>query len=259
MVGFADSTGDVMKSPTVGCSRRLVLINSSTIPCSTPCASLSSPNWTVVDAALGWPPPPKGSKRSFKLTCFTFTPALTLPIIIMVDARFPASLSDSVLRLSTSNAKVTNSSKSICPSPSVSIASNMVLMDSSLEITPEDANAAPISDRSKYPDASISFLSNEACSRLLLRAISPPFHASASIMFCVSAGCFASKSWACIRISPSFLALLLFFLDPPDRASYTTESRNTSLLLSSNASCDTAASPFIKPSALKRTLDTVTP
>mmetsp|Transcript_33145 Transcript_33145/g.50691 ORF Transcript_33145/g.50691 Transcript_33145/m.50691 type:complete len:209 (+) Transcript_33145:2125-2751(+) len=101
MVGRADRTGDVIKSPTVSCCVKLLSINSSTTFCKIPPASASSPKRTVADAAFACPPPPYDSKSRLRLTPFMFTPALTRPMIIMVLARLPVILSCSFRFAST--------------------------------------------------------------------------------------------------------------------------------------------------------------
>mmetsp|Transcript_1502 Transcript_1502/g.3882 ORF Transcript_1502/g.3882 Transcript_1502/m.3882 type:complete len:243 (-) Transcript_1502:2214-2942(-) len=77
-------TGDVMKSPTVDCSRRLVSMSSSTNPDMMSAASDSSFRRTVAEAALGWPPPPYFSRSLPSLTDFILTPGLALPMMMRV-------------------------------------------------------------------------------------------------------------------------------------------------------------------------------
>mmetsp|Transcript_18388 Transcript_18388/g.52699 ORF Transcript_18388/g.52699 Transcript_18388/m.52699 type:complete len:337 (+) Transcript_18388:1965-2975(+) len=233
IVGFAERTGEVMKSPTVGCFTRLVSIISATIPWRMPPASLSSPSLTVADAALACPPPPNCWKRVLRLTSLVLMPALTRPMMIIVDWRRPVSFSCSDCFFSTSSENARNSSKSILPSPFVSIVFISLSNESSEQIMPEDAKTATISLRSRYPEPSISFLSNAALNFLLFMAISPPFHESVAISFCsISIICSFSFSsspnrrvWMWWPTSSLDLFLFFRFLPLPDLASYTTVRR----------------------------------
>mmetsp|Transcript_13297 Transcript_13297/g.31502 ORF Transcript_13297/g.31502 Transcript_13297/m.31502 type:complete len:268 (-) Transcript_13297:1638-2441(-) len=149
IVAFAERTGEVMKSPAVGCLTRLISIISATMPSRISPASLSSPSLTVADAALACPPPPNCWKRVLRLTSLVLIPALTRPMIIIVDWRRPVRCSCSDCLFSTSSENARNSSKSILPSPFVSIVFMSLSSESSLQMIFEDAKTATISLRSR--------------------------------------------------------------------------------------------------------------